>query len=408
MVKNFFTKRFQLVLLVSMVALFLSACAQPRPQEYLNDQKLDLTEAVTALGQSLNIQLREALQIEEGAMQSTQSIVIDPILSIESGQQFKANQQVVSILTRELGSGFKIDAISPETLAKARYVLAGALSQRADLLNGTQSGCQLVITILELSTGTVKAKGKVSINGFQFEPLAFYEDSPIFLQDKSVRLAKLLFSWSIGQTVSPEYMQFLPAKASIQQGIISYDYEQFSNAANWFSKAVAHPNGRTLSSYAGLYLSSQKLHREDNANKAFTDLLTIAIAENHRLDIMLQFSANSPAFIPNPELARRYAGWLKHIAVHMQKNNFCLDISGHNSRSGDIINDERLSLSRAKTIQGVMSVTYPGIIKKSHVDGKGFRENIVGNGVNDASDAVDRRVELSVINCIELLRLNAK
>jgi hypothetical protein len=55
-----------------------------------------------------------------------------------------------------------------------------------------------------------------------------------------------------------------------------------------------------------------------------------------------------------------------------------------------------------------MAVTYPGIIKKSHVDGKGFQENRVGNGANDASDAVDRRVELSVINCSELLRLNAK
>jgi outer membrane protein OmpA-like peptidoglycan-associated protein len=408
MIKNFFTDKFRLILLASVAALFLNACVQPQQPENLNDQKLGLNEAVTALGKDLHIQLGEALRNTDGAMQSTQSIVIDPILSIESGRQFKANQQVVSILTRELGSGFKIDEISPETLAKAGYVLAGALSQRADLSTGTQSDCRLVITILELSTGMVKAKAQVNINGFPFEPLAFYEDSPIFLQDTSVRLAKLPFSWSIGQTVSPEYMQFLPVKADIQQGIISYELEQFTNAANWFSKAVAHPNGRTISSYAGLYLSLQKLHREDNANKAFTNLLKLAIEENHRLDLRLLFSADSPAFIPNPELAKRYAGWLKHIAVHMKKNNLCLDISGHSSRSGDKISSERLSLSRAKTIQGVMSVTYPGIIKKSHVDGKGFRENIVGNGANDASDEVDRRVELSVINCSELLKLNAK
>jgi outer membrane protein OmpA-like peptidoglycan-associated protein len=407
MVRKFFTDRFQLVLLVSVVALFLNACAQPQPQpqEYRNDQKLGLKEAVTALGQNLNIQLGEALQNEAG---EAQSLVIDQILSIESGQQFKANQQVVSILTRELGSGFKMDEISSETLEKARYVLAGAISQRADVANGTQSGCQLVVTILELSTGLVKAKGQVSINDFPFEPLAFYEDSPIFLQDKSIRLAKSLFGWSIGQTVSPEYMQFLPAKAIIQRGIVSYEHEQFADTTASFSKAVALPNGRTLTSYAGLYLSWLKLHREDNANRAFTDLLKIAIEENHRLDIRLLFSANSPAFIPNPELAKRYAWWLKYIAVHMQKNNLCLDISGHCSRSGDKISNERLSLSRAKTLQGVMAVTYPGIIKKSHVDGKGFRENIVGNGANDASDAVDRRVELSIINCSEVLRLNAK
>jgi outer membrane protein OmpA-like peptidoglycan-associated protein len=405
MVKNFFTDRFQLVLLFFVVALFLNSCAEPQPQENLNDQKLDLKEAVTVLGRNLKIQLGEALQNEEG---ETQNIVIDPILSIESGRQFKANQQVVSILTRELGSGFKIDEISPETLPKAGYVLAGALSQHVDLSNDTQSSCQLMITILELSTGTVKAKAQVNIHGFPFEPSAFYEDSPIFLQDKSVRLTKLLFSVSAGQTVGPEYLEFLPAKAHIQQGIISYELERFTDAATWFSKAVAHPAGRTISSYTGLYLSSQKLHREDNANKAFTNLLTLAIEENHRLDLRFLFNAGSAAFIPDPELAKRYAGWLKNIALHVKKKNFCLDISGHTSRSGDKIDNERLSLSRAKTIQGVMSVTYPGIIKKSHVDGKGFGENIVGNGANDASDAVDRRVELSVINCSELRKLNAK
>jgi outer membrane protein OmpA-like peptidoglycan-associated protein len=120
------------------------------------------------------------------------------------------------------------------------------------------------------------------------------------------------------------------------------------------------------------------------------------------VDLRLQFRANSPAFIPDPELARQYAGWLKHIAGYTRSHRLCLDISGHSSRSGDQKNDEQLSLSRAKTIQGVMSITYPGIFKRSHVAGKGFRENIVGNGANDASDAVDRRIELSVITCSEL------
>jgi outer membrane protein OmpA-like peptidoglycan-associated protein len=405
MVTNFFTGRFQLVLLFSAVALFLNSCAQPEPEEVRNDQKIGLEEAVAMLGQNLKGQLGETRRNESG---KTQAIVFDPILSIESGQQFKANQQIISILTRELGSGYTIDEISPATLGRAEYVLTGALSQRADLANIHQSGCQLVITILELSTGMVKAKGQVNIDNFPFAPLPFYEDSPLFLQDKSARLAKFFFIGSIGQTAGPEYMQFLPHKATIQEGILAYDQGRFADAATSFSKAVEHTNGRTLSSYTGLYLSSQKLHRNKNADKAFANLLTLAIEENHRLNINLQFRDNSPAFIPDTELAKRYAGWLNHIAAHVRKNNFCLDISGHSSRSEDKLNDEQLSLSRAKTIQGVMSVTYPGIIKKSHVDGKGFRENMVGNGAKNASDAIDRRIELSVIDCSELLRLNAR
>ncbi len=402
MVNNLFTPRFQFVLLLCTAALFLNSCVPPQSLEYQNNQKLGLEEAVTLVGQNLKAQLGETQQKDEGTAQSTQLIVFDPILSIENGEQFKANQQIASILRRELGSAFKIDELSPETLGKAKYVLTGVVSQSMGLSNPSPSNCQLAVAILELSTGTVKAKSQVNINGFPSEPLSFYEDSPIFLRDKSVRLATLLFSWSMGQVVSPEYLKFLQEKANIQEGILSYDKGQFADAASSFSKAVEHLDGRTLSSYTGLYLSSQKLHRNRTAYKAFTNLLTVAIEENHRLDLRLQFRANSPAFIPSPELSRRYAGWLKYIAGFIRRNRYCLDISGHSSRSQDKIKDEQLSLSRARTIQGVMSVTYPGIIKKSHVEGKGFAENIVGNGANDASDAVDRRIELSVVNCREL------
>jgi len=405
MVNKLSADRFHFILLLFVVALLLNACGLPQSLNYRNDRKLGLEEAVTLLGQNLKKQLEETRQNKKGATQLIHSIVIDPVLSIESGWQFKANKQIASLLKRELGSAFKIDELSPETLAKAGYVLTGALSQSANL---SRSDCQLVIAILELSTGTVKAIGQISISGFPYEPLSFYEDSPIFLKGKSVRLATLLFSWSLGQVASPEYMKFLQEKASIQHGITSYVHGDLTNAASSFSKAVKNSDGRTLSAYAGLYLSSQKLHRYKTAYRAFTNLLTIAIHENHRLDLRLQFRANSPAFIPNPELSKRYAWWLKHIARYIKRNRYCLDISAHSSRSKDKIKDEQLSLLRAKTIQGVMSVTYPGIINKSHVDGIGFQENIVGNGANDASDAVDRRVELSVINCSELKRLNAK
>lgn len=402
MVNNLLTVRFQFIVFLCIVAPFLNACVLPQSLEYQNNRKLGLEEAVTLLGQNLKTQIEESLQKEGGATQSTQLIVFDPILSIENGQQFKANQQITSILSRELGSAFKIDELSPETLGKARYVLTGAVSQSTGLSHAIQANCQLVVAILDVSTGTVKAKSQINISDFPSEPLSFYEDSPIFLRGKSVRLATLLFSWSMGQVVTPEYLHFLPEKANIQKGIISYDKGQFADAASSFSKAVKHLDGKTLSSYAGLYLASQKLHRNKTAYKAFNNLLTIAIEENHRLDLRLQFRANSPAFIPNPELTKQYAGWLKYIARYMQRNRYCLDISGHSSRSEDKMKGEQLSLSRARTIQGVMSVTYPGIIKRSHVEGKGFIENIVGNGANDASDAVDRRIGLSIVTCSEL------
>jgi hypothetical protein len=403
MIKKNFVGRYRLLFIFSAVVLSLSACAQPESQEPPKEQKLGLEEAITVLGQNLKAQLGEMPQNETGGLRS---IVYDPILSVESAQQFKANDQIASTLARTLGAGYRIDEISPETLNKAKYIFTGALSQKT----GSKSNqpCRLVVIIAESSSGKVVAKGQVDIYGFPAAPLSFYDNSPLFLQDKSVQLAKLLPNLSAGQTVSPEYLQFLPAKANIQKGIIAYEQQQFTDAANAFSKALEQPAGKTLSAHTGLYLSSQKLHRNKIADKAFTNLLTMAFKEFYRLDLRLQFRPGSPAFIPDAELAKQYAEWIHQLSVFVQKNNYCLIISGHVDPSEDMNTDEQLSLSRARTIQGVMSVTYPAIMKKSRVEGKGSRESVIGNGANDSSDTVDRRIELSVVNCKELQKQKTK
>lgn len=41
----------------------------------------------------------------------------------------------------------------------------------------------------------------------------------------------------------------------------------------------------------------------------------------------------------------------------------------------------------------------PGIGKQLRVSGVGFRDNLIGSGTDDASDALDRRVEFEVVAC---------
>jgi outer membrane protein OmpA-like peptidoglycan-associated protein len=410
LLKSHFNELVQPVVLMCVIALFLNACARQQREilnssEYSNEKSLTLNEACTALGINLKIQLENSIPLKSG---QTESIVIDPILSTNSGQQFKGNQQVIEILSNEIGTKFKFDELTPGSLNKARYVLAGALTQNKNLYDQSKTVSDLVMTIFEWPTGTVRAKGQVRVSNFLFEPLLLYDDSPIFLLDKSSRFANSLVNLVIGQLVSSDYLKFLPIKAYIQKGISSYEENRHADSANFFLEAIANPIGRTLTAYAGLYLAAEKLHKDDVANQAFANLLSVAIEENRRLDIKLLFSVNSPVFIPNDELVKRYSWWLKHIAVHMQKSDVCLNISGHCSKSGNSSYNERLSLSRARTVQGVMAVTYPGIKKRSHVEGRGYRENIVGTGADNASDAVDRRVEFSIIDCSALPRLKVK
>jgi outer membrane protein OmpA-like peptidoglycan-associated protein len=56
-------------------------------------------------------------------------------------------------------------------------------------------------------------------------------------------------------------------------------------------------------------------------------------------------------------------------------------------------------LERAKSIQKQLRKTFPEVFQRSQVIGKGFSENIVGTGSDDERDALDRRVELSIIDC---------
>jgi hypothetical protein len=43
--------------------------------------------------------------------------------------------------------------------------------------------------------------------------------------------------------------------------------------------------------------------------------------------------------------------------------------------------------------------TEPSLSKRTIVGGVGSRESLIGNGKDDASDALDRRVEFKVIGC---------
>lgn len=358
-------------------------------------------EARPTFAQQLSDQLSQPKPAGEPA---TKLVLYDPIIFVQSGQQLKANRNIISILGRELGRGYEIFELNEARLSSATYVLTGAITQHPSVGRVSQPGYDLVISVLEVGKWRVVAKGQVWVDTLPFEAFAIYEDSPIYLLDKSSRMAKESSSWAIGQQVDPSYIGFLATKGKLQDAISFYEAKKYTDSVDLFNKIIGQPQGRTLTALGGLYLSLQKLGRESEAEQAFSQLLSVAIEENHRLDIKLLFGVNSPTFVANKELAKLYAWWLRLIATHMEKSNLCLKVVGHCSHTGDEVYNDRLSLARAKTVLRVMAATYHGILKKSMAVGKGFRENIVGTGADDASDALDRRVEFAVINCEEIAK----
>jgi outer membrane protein OmpA-like peptidoglycan-associated protein len=91
--------------------------------------------------------------------------------------------------------------------------------------------------------------------------------------------------------------------------------------------------------------------------------------------------------------------WLRQISKAVQSTGGCLNVTGHTSKSGSEQLNDRLSLSRAETVKRLMVGEVGAVGGQLQVSGVGYRENIVGTGADDASDAVDRRVEFKTVEC---------
>ena len=74
-------------------------------------------------------------------------------------------------------------------------------------------------------------------------------------------------------------------------------------------------------------------------------------------------------------------------------------MTGHTSPTGPEPLNERLSLLRAEYVKLRLEGTSPALTKRMIANGVGSKQTMVGTGRDDASDALDRRVEFKVIGC---------
>jgi outer membrane protein OmpA-like peptidoglycan-associated protein len=91
--------------------------------------------------------------------------------------------------------------------------------------------------------------------------------------------------------------------------------------------------------------------------------------------------------------------WLKQIAGRVTQSNLCLEIVGHTSPTGPAQVNERLSALRAQTIKQLLERDEPRLSERLIATGVGPKETLIGTGKDDASDALDRRVEFKVLKC---------
>lgn len=146
------------------------------------------------------------------------------------------------------------------------------------------------------------------------------------------------------------------------------------------------------------YVSLLKAGKETEAQAVFKRIVTEGLATRN-LSVRLLFAPASSEFYPDPVLVRRYGSWLSEVADQLQRSTHCLEIVGHASRTGSDAANRRLSQQRAVAVRQILVKQAPSLAPRLSTSALGRAQTLVGSGTDDLRDAVDRRVELRVVDC---------
>lgn len=333
-------------------------------------------------------------------------LVIDPLIDGISGAQSAATrsmQQTLTEIVQKSHPRFVVQPFSSEVLAREPVVLIGTFTavNNAGDNAGPRDAFRICLTLADLKSKSIVSKGvaRAKPDGVDVTPTQYYQDAPVWAKDQATdAYIKTCQGTKLGDPVDPVYAERLRAAALISDGIIEYDAKHYREALAFYHTARSLPGGDQHRVRIGTYLSASKLGRRDDAVDAFGELIDYGLA-NNQIMVKLLFKPGTTQFIDNPQVTEPYPMWLSQIATRARVKGSCLEIVGHTSRTGMPHVNERLSVLRAQFVMELLQIGAPDSRNRMIATGMGFKENLIGTGRDDASDALDRRVEFKVIGC---------
>lgn len=382
-----------------LIAFGLGGCASsPVVADSKAEQPFD--KAVATATDSLVGQTQKLPPFLAG-MKPKNGVVVDPMIDAGSAQQTVATQQLQDAVAMRLSSKFdsiELLQFQSANLGKARYLLTGTLTRTS--VEAPHAPLRIDLALTELSTGIVVAHSSAiaSDQGLDHTPLPYYRDAPIPTRDPVIDSYVRTTATPAGQKADPYYLAHLADAPAIVDANTLYNAERYQDALDRYVTTIASPNGEQLRVLNGIYLTSSKLGRTAEAEQAFGKIVAYGIA-NQQLGVKFLFTPGSTAFWPEARISGPYGMWLREIAKASTDAKVCMDIVGHTSHTGSVAYNDALSLQRALYIRQRLVTESNALSDRTHTSGKGFRENIIGSGTDDAVDALDRRVEFKIVNC---------
>jgi outer membrane protein OmpA-like peptidoglycan-associated protein len=334
------------------------------------------------------------------------TLVIDPLIDGVTGAQSNAThleEKRVVELVKSNYPRFQVARFSSESVAKSPVVLIGTFTavNNAGAAGGARDAYRICLALADLKTKTIISKGvaRALPEGIDPTPVAFFADSPVFAKDASTdAYIKSCQGTKVGDNIDQAYADRILVASLVNDGIEAYDAGRYRDALDVYQSALKTPGGDQLRVLNGIYLSNYKLRRTKVAMEAFGKVVDYGL-KGDRLAVKFLFKPGSTQFYTDPNVRAPYEAWLEKIAERTAANKGCLEVVGHTSATGLAALNDRLSGLRADYIKDRLEDQERSLRGRILATGRGSREMIVGTGRDDASDALDRRVEFKVAKC---------
>jgi len=329
--------------------------------------------------------------------------LIDAVTGMESNQTRVMEKRIVD-LVKEKYPQFDVRPFTASNVARSPIVLVGTFTpiDAKNQVRTTRDFFRICLALADMNNGKILSKGVVRSlpTGIDTTPTTFYRDAPAWVGNDPATVSYVTTCQGTrpGDPIDPVYRQRISTAALVNEGIRLLEANDFRGANELFRTAAQTPPGNQLRVLNGWFISSLKLNRRSEAAEAAGRIAEYGL-ERRDISMKFLFKPGRTDFVQDRTIAPQYPLLVREVAKKTTASDVCLAVIGHASRSGLEPLNEKLSLARASVIKSQLDRSAPGLAKRTSAVGVGSKEWIVGTGTDDASDAVDRRVQIKVANC---------
>ncbi len=398
----------RLLAIVTAAAALLSACATlpdaqvaERPSTEAQPFDTAMTELTTALFAYAQLDPSEQ-----------RVLVVDPPVDLNTVRHTAVTHDVERRIINVVGERFphmQPNPMAEASLERQPVMLLSCMTPVAapgamrTYTDGPPKVYRIWASLSDTRSGKIISSETVWVRAEDVDatPTKFFEDSPVWVMDHSMRAYLKVCGGKPGDTMDPAYLNGRSASIVVNQAIAAYEDGHYPEALAYYNQASLLPGGDQTRVWNGEYLTNVALGRGPAAENAFARMVDAGLAQG-KLAVKFVFRPGSVQFWPDRAVSGQYPVWLRQIAQRSAARKACLLVLGHTSPTGTRAANEILSERRAQFVRAQIVERAPVLRARTEARGRGSSEPLIGTGKDNASDVLDRRVEFEPRACSTL------